>query len=146
MGKLRDQVMQEIDVWLEQQDAKRDAKLNKQRDRALERIKIVWAAVVKRRQDDLYGVRDIVAQITRYVTVYKWLPCSYRIMLRDIKSGAWFRSEQKEVKNTRLDRVARQLYKEQVYEAINRGGPSSYDRLGLGGPCVEDDYGEESIV
>jgi hypothetical protein len=143
MGKFHRKIMKEIDVWLEQQDTKRDAILNKQRDRALKKIEDAETDLIERHylyrftSRQLDEIKIIMGHFKRGAIVWKYLSDHFGETLRAIRSGTYF-------SNPPNIQGIPELYEEQIYEAWNRGGASPYDRLGLRGPCVEDDYGEES--
>ena len=134
--------MREIDVWLEQQDAKRDAMLNKQRDRALKKIEDAETDLIERRHlyrftsRQLDEIKIIMGHFKRGAIVWKYLSDHFSETLREIKSGIYFGNPP----NWWVPEVT----EEEISGICTRDGPSPYDLLGLGGPCVEDDYGEES--
>jgi alanyl-tRNA synthetase len=83
MGKLAKQTMQEIDIWLQQADLERDKKLNKQRDEAIKKIEATEKNLLDHHWLNL-GNEKKIEKIKEYVMTYKWLPNSYRGMLREM--------------------------------------------------------------
>lgn len=77
----REQIMKEIDKWLENEDKKRDKRLDKQARGYLSIIKNTDKKM-KRKGTLTDDVKWKIHKMREYVNTWKWLPWSYQGMLR----------------------------------------------------------------
>lgn len=78
---IKEQVMKEIDKWLEEEDKKRDERLDKQARGYLRIIKSTEEKL-EGKGTLTYDIECYIHKMRRYVNKWKWLPWSYRRMLR----------------------------------------------------------------